>query len=85
MSIEIGTAVRGTRWPARVHGMLDTRLARLQRLTRWPRRAVLLGLGTVSAFAVSPLFFWPVLLVTLPLLVVLNQAFGVRGSTTASP
>ncbi|MEL7543276.1 MAG: apolipoprotein N-acyltransferase [Pseudomonadota bacterium] len=82
MSIEIGTAVRGTRWPSRVHGLLDTRLGRLQRMSRWPRRALLLGLGGLSALAVAPLFLWPVLLVTLPLFVLLNEPIVSRRGTT---
>jgi len=44
---------------------------RLAALTGWPRRFLALALGALSVLAVSPVFAWPVLFVTLPVFSVL--------------
>lgn len=41
---------------------------RLENTQRWPRRLLAFALGAISAAAVAPLFAWPVLLITLPVL-----------------
>ncbi|MGD9803648.1 MAG: apolipoprotein N-acyltransferase [Hyphomicrobiaceae bacterium] len=49
----------------------DPSLLSLARLGRWQRRALAVAAGAASVLAMAPFFLWPVLFLTLPLLVLL--------------
>ena len=54
---------------------------RVQHLTGWRRHAVAFGAGALSTLALAPLHVWPVMFVTLPLLVWLLDGIGVYRMT----
>lgn len=50
-------------------------------LKSWQRYALAFGLGAVSVLAVAPLFFWPVLLLTLPMLSLMLESPEAEATT----
>ena len=52
----------------------DRPLPPLARLSPWSRRALAVAAGAASVLAMAPFFLWPVLFLTLPVLVFLIDA-----------
>src|SRR5262249_60681973 len=59
--------------------------ARVRRLQGWRRRGAAFAAGAASVFAMPPCFAWPVLWVTLPVLVWLIDGASLNGEASAPP
>ena len=85
MSAARGPACREAGLAGRIVARIEGFAAAVQGLTGWPRRLAALLAGALSALALAPFFLWPVLALTLPVLIWLIDGALARGASHLVP